>query len=48
METVEDLRELIGQFRERLTRSDSAVMVMFILDSIEEAERNLAETERED
>lgn len=45
-ETVEGLRRLIAQYRERLEEGENADMVIFSIQAIRDAERKLAELER--
>ena len=45
METAEQLRYLIAQYRARLKEGESGIMVVHIIEAIKEAERKLAELE---
>jgi hypothetical protein len=45
MESAQELRKLIEQYRARLARGASAALVAFILQRIAEAEAKLAELE---
>jgi hypothetical protein len=45
METAQELRRLIEQYRARLERGASAALVAFILEKIAEAETKLAAIE---
>jgi hypothetical protein len=45
METADELKKLIEQYRARLVAGASAAMVQFILEKIAEAERKLAALE---
>lgn len=45
-ETVDGLRRLIAQYRERLEAGESSDMVIFCIEGIKEAERKLAEIEK--
>ena len=45
METQDELRRLIRQYRERLAAGGGAALIEFILDEIAKAERKLAAME---